>query len=161
MDTQSQQILAQLIRGRQTAALGTLRNGAPFVSMVPYAVADDLTAFDIHISTLAHHTKDILADGRVSLMIAAPEGPDADAQTLARVSIQGEAVMLPKNAPDYVEARIRYLTRFPAAATSFNLGDFALYRIQLQSARFVAGFGRIFNLKPDAFQDAAKVKHDA
>ncbi len=155
MDSQSQQILAQLIRGRQTAALGTLRNGAPFVSMVPYTVSDDLTAFDIHISALAHHTRDILADARVSLMIAAPEGPDADAQTLARVSIQGEAVMLPKNVPGYVEARIRYLTRFPSAAVSFNLGDFALYRIEVQSARFVAGFGRIFNLKADAFRDAA------
>lgn len=156
MDIPSQQTLARLIRERQTAALGTLRNGAPFVSMVPYAFTPDFTGFDIHISTLAHHTRDILADPRVSLMIAQPESPDQDTQNLARISIQGEAVLLPKDGPEYAEARQRYVARFPSAAMSFGLGDFALYRIQVQSARFVAGFGRIFNLKPAAFHDAAK-----
>ena len=91
MDDQSQQILAHMIRGRQTAALGTLRNGAPFVSMVPYAFTPDFTGYDIHISTLAHHTRDILADPRVSLMIAQPESPGLDAQALPRVSISGQA----------------------------------------------------------------------
>ena len=157
MDDQSQQILAHTIRGRQTAALGTLRNGAPFVSMVPYAFTPDFTGYDIHISTLAHHTRDILADPRVSLMIAQPESPGLDAQALPRVSIRGVAVMIPKDSPDYAEARSRYLARFPGAAMMFQLGDFALYRIQVESARYVAGFGRAFNLKADAFKQAATV----
>ena len=66
-------------------------------------------------------------------------------------------MLLPKDGPEYAEARQRYLDRFPSASMSFGLGDFALYRIQVQSARFVAGFGRIFNLKPAAFREAATV----
>jgi hypothetical protein len=157
MDTQSQQILARLIRGRQTAALGTLRDGAPFVSMVPYTFTPDFTGFDIHISTLARHTQDILADSRVSLMIAQPETPGQDAQALPRVSIQGEAVMIPKDSPDYAQARSRYLARFPNATIMFSLGDFALYRIHVKSARFVAGFGKAFSVKLDTLKKTAAI----
>jgi len=54
--------LVDLLRRRSTAALGTLHDGAPFVSMVPYAVLPDGAAFVVHVSRLAGHTKDMLAD---------------------------------------------------------------------------------------------------
>jgi hypothetical protein len=66
MDDETLQLLAALIRGRRIAALGTLRQGAPFVSMVPYAPAADFSAFYLHMSRLAYHTQDILKDAQVS-----------------------------------------------------------------------------------------------
>ena len=60
---------------RRVAAPGTLRDGAPFVSLVPFVVVlDAMVSFYIHISRLAQHTQDILADPRVGLMIAETYG---------------------------------------------------------------------------------------
>jgi putative heme iron utilization protein len=155
MDAQSQQTLARLIRTQRIAALGTLRDGGPLVSMILYAVAPDFSAFYIHASRLAQHTRDILQDARVSLMIAETDTGVPDPQTLARVSIRGEAVEVPPADPDYAEARSLYLTKFPQAVFNFDLGDFALYRIQPRRARFVAGFGQIFNLTLADFKQTA------
>jgi len=69
MNAESNESLARLVRARSTAALGTLHGGAPYVSMVPYAIAADGSGLLIHVSTLAAHTKDMLADARVSLLI--------------------------------------------------------------------------------------------
>src|SRR5262249_9222909 len=82
--------LAKLVQGRTVAALATLHAGGPFVSIVPYALLPG-GAFVIHVSRLAAHTKDMLDDPRVSLLIAQPEGGGVPAQALARVTIVGEA----------------------------------------------------------------------
>lgn len=146
MDSESQHLLAQLIRTQRVASLGTLRDGAPFVSLVLFAPAVDFSAFYVHISTLARHTRDIQADPRVSLMIAQTDDRAVDPQTLARISIEGLAARVPAGDPDYGIARTRYLARAPQAAFNFSLADFGLYAITPARARFVAGFGKIFNL---------------
>ena len=66
--------LASLVRSRTVAALGTLHAGAPFVSMVPFAVLPEGDAFVIHVSRLAAHTRDMIDDPRVSLLVMQPEG---------------------------------------------------------------------------------------
>jgi heme iron utilization protein len=158
MDAESLEILSRLIRSQRVGALGTLRNGAPHVSMAIYAVSSDFTAFWVHLSRLAFHTQNILQDPRVGLMIAEPDTGNSHPQTLARVSIQGEARGLIKDTQESVDARSLYLNRFPEAIGNFELGDFDLYRIEPQSARFVAGFGRIFNLGLANFREASLVK---
>lgn len=75
------QLLRDLVHGRRTAALGTLHNGEPFVSLVPFAVSGS-NSFIIHVSGLAAHTRDMLAHSRVSLMITAVE--DSDTMPQAR-----------------------------------------------------------------------------
>jgi hypothetical protein len=147
---------ARLVQSQRIASLGTLRDGAPFVSMVPYAETEDLSSFLIHISGLAQHTQDILADARVGLMVAAPDDGSHSPQSLPRVSLQGRAVVVPKDSAQYAEFADRYLQKFPDAAMMFSLGDFEIYRIEAQSARFVAGFGKIFNFGKLDFQAAAR-----
>ena len=158
MDAESLGILSRLVRGQRVGALGTLRNGAPHVSMAVYAVAPDFSAFWVHLSRLAFHTQNILQDPRVGLMISEPDTRSSDPQTLARVSIQGEARPAIRDTQESIDARSLYLNRFPEAIGNFELGDFDLYRIEPQSARFVAGFGRIFNLGPAQFREASLVK---
>lgn len=155
MDTRSQRTLVQLIQGQRVAALGTLRDGGPLVSLVLYAPAADFSAFYIHISRLAHHTQDILQDARVSLMIAAQDDGSQAPQTLPRLSIRGEAVALPAGAPTTQTVQALYLARFPEARPIFSLTDFSLFAIQLQTARFVAGFGKIFNLRREQLMEAS------
>ena len=152
---------ARLIRTQRIASLGTLREGHPSVSMVPYTETPDMSAFLIHISRLALHTQDILQDARVGLMIAAPDNPSQNPQSLPRASIQGFAGLVPRGSAHYEAYADSYLQKFPDAAMTFSLGDFELYRIDAQSARFVAGFGQIFNFGRLDFEAAAKIQFDS
>lgn len=122
--------------------------------MILYAVSSDFAQFYIHTSRLALHTQDILKDLRVSLMIAETDTGDKDPQTLVRVSIRGEAVAVPATAADYEEAKTVYLEKFPEATFNFTLGDFSIYRIVPRTARYVTGFGQIFNLTAEDFKQA-------
>jgi hypothetical protein len=83
------------------------------------------------------------------MMIAEPDRDSRNPQTLARLSIQGEARPMPTDDPEYDTARALYLSKFPTAALNFQLGDFLLVRIRPHSARLVTGFGRIFDMKAE------------
>lgn len=152
MDQQSEQTLARLIRETRIAALGTLHDGGPNLAMVAYAFADDFSAFYIHVSKLGKHTTDMENDPRVSLLITEADDHRADPQTLARVSIRGVAEILPRTDSVYAQVKKLYLERFPEAEQLFILGDFNLWRITPKGGRFVAGFGRAFNLMPEALR---------
>ena len=85
------------------------------------------------------HTKNILADPRVSLMI--DERKEGDPLQGARVMLMGTAAVT-----DDPQARRRYLARQPEAEMFAGFADFAFYRIALEGAHLVAGFGRIVDL---------------
>ena len=91
MDADASALLARLIRGVRVAALGTLRQGTPMVSMVAFLPEADFGSVCLRVSRLAWHTQDMLADPRVSLSIAEQDDGRADPQTLARVALRGKA----------------------------------------------------------------------
>lgn len=157
MDEQSEQTLARLIRQTRIATLGTLHEGEPNLAMVAYAFAEDFSAFYIHVSKLGKHTRDMESDPRVSLLIAETDDRRADPQTLARVSLQARAEVLPRDAVDYALIKHLYLNRFPEAEQIFSLGDFNLWKLTPQSGRFVAGFARAFNLVPEALNKTSSL----
>jgi putative heme iron utilization protein len=117
--------------------------------MVAIAVESDFSAFYIHVSTLGKHTRDMQADPRVSLLLTETDDHRPDPQTLARLSLNGTAEMLPRTNPHYPQVRHAYLTRFPEAEQLFSLGDFNLWRISPKGGRFVAGFAQAFNIVPE------------
>ncbi len=143
MDADTGRSLAELIRKERIAHLGTLRGGAPLVSMTLFMAEQDLSAFYVHVSRLAWHTQDMLQDPRVALSIAETDDGRPDPFTLMRVSIRGEASQLPA---DQQELKRLWLARFPEQAVNFELADFSFWKIAPRDARFVAGFGRIHNL---------------
>lgn len=153
MDQVSQEKLARLLREQRLASLGTLREGAPLVSLVLFSPAADFSAFYFLASQLAQHTQDIQKDPRISLMIAETDLGRQDPQTLARLSIRGQAEVMTSLDEDYTSARSAYIRRFPESEPLFSFGDFSLYRLKPQTARYVAGFARAFNLVP---QDLVK-----
>jgi len=142
--------LRQLLHARSVAALGTLHAGAPYVSMVPFAIARDGSGFIIHVSRLASHTRDMLTDARVSLLVMQEVGGGSSALALARVSIQGTAQELASDAPDLARSRAAYLERFPEAAQMFGFADFSLFKIEAESVRFVAGFAQAHSFSGDS-----------
>jgi putative heme iron utilization protein len=150
MDSASEQTLARLIRDTRLAALGTIHNGEPNLAMMAVAFESDFSAFYIHVSKLGKHTGDMENDPHMSLLLTEADDHRPDPQTLARVSIQGTATVLLRDNPDYARVKTLYLKRFPEAEQLFSLGDFNLWKITPKGGRFVAGFGRAFNLVPEA-----------
>lgn len=132
----------KLLREGRSAALATLMPGSgdPYCSLVNVASAADGAPL-LLISRLAVHTKNILADPRVSVMI--DERKEGDPLQGARVMLMGTAA-----ATDDPEIRRRYLDRQPEAEMFAGFADFAFYRVALKAAHLVAGFGRIVDLKP-------------
>ncbi len=146
MDSISEKTLANLIRTQHIAALGTLRDGAPFVSMILYAASPDFQFFYTFISRLAHHTQDILKDPRVSLMIVERDDDSQDPQQLARVSITGQAEAIAPGSAEYESVKMHYIEKFPQAAFNLTLKDFTFYRIAPSHVRYVAGFAKAYDL---------------
>ena len=155
MDADSSALLARLIRGVRVAALGTLRQGAPMVSMVAFLPEADFGAVCVRVSRLAWHTQDMLADPRVSLAIVEGDDGRADPQTLARVTLRGEAPPLAGEGEPFERLKAAWLERFPASAVTFALADFSFWRVVPRDARFVAGLGRTYNLSAEALRRAA------
>ena len=135
-----------------TAALGTLHQGVPFVSMVPYAVARD-GSFILHVSRLAAHTLDMLDNPEVSLLITESEASEKMPQALARVTVEGRAEMLDRNSERNTDAREVYLSRFPDAAPLFEFSDFNIFIVRPMSARVIAGFGQAVTITSEDFAD--------
>lgn len=155
MEAKFQQKLAEMIRSNRLAALGTIHDGAPMVSMVPYSAAEDLTSYYLLTSELAPHTQDMQKEKNVSLLICEADDGRDDPLTLARVVLRGQADRLPVGEPGYMPAKDLYIGRFPRSAPLFEFGDFGLWRITVKGGRFVAGFGKAFNLTTDAIRAAA------
>jgi len=132
----------KLLREARGGALATLMTGSgdPYCSLANVASAFDGTPI-LLISRLAIHTKNILADPRVSLML--DERKEGDPLQGARVMLMGRAE---RTGDPHV--RRRYLARQPEAAMFADFADFAFYRVALTGAHLVAGFGRIVDLKP-------------
>ena len=120
------------------------------VSMTLYLAEKDFSAFWVHVSRLAWHTQDMMQDKRVALSIGETDDRRADPFTLMRVTVRGEAEQIKDGPKD------AWLARFPEQAINFSLADFSFWRIAPRDARFVAGFGRIYNLSAADLSAAAK-----
>ena len=87
--------LRVMLNTQRVASLGTLNfDGSPFVSMVPFAIEPESACLIIHVSLLAVHTRNLLSNPAVSLMVMQPEVVGAPVHDLPRVSIVGTAARL-------------------------------------------------------------------
>lgn len=127
------------LRSTQSAILSTNSTklpGYPYGSVAPFILDHDGQPLML-ISTIAEHTKNIIADCKVSLLVFS--GAE-DLHANGRLTLLGEAEQTDKDDP---LLRARYLRYFPSAAQYFEMHDFYFYRIQIEQARYIAGFGRM------------------
>ena len=142
------------------AALGTLlrgTGGAPYVSLVNVATDHDGAPL-LLLSDLADHTRNLAVDERASLLFDG-SGEREDPLAGERVTLQGRL-----RRSDEPRHRSRYLARHPAATGYSDFKDFHFYRLVLERAHLVAGFGRIHWLEAAAVLVApapALVAHEA
>jgi heme iron utilization protein len=121
-------------------------SGDPYCSLMNVASNVDGSPI-LLISRLALHTKNILADPRVSLML--DERASGDPLEGSRIMLAGRAEEVGGDAAAL--ARRRYLNAHPSAEVFVNFKDFSFFQIHSSAAHLVAGFGRIVDLKPEQF----------
>jgi len=140
-----------LLRRSRQGALATLMagNGDPYSSLVNVASHPDGSPI-LLISRLALHTKNLLADPRVSLML--DERVAGDPLEGARIMLAGRAEEATGDGAEL--SRRRYLWAHPSAEAFAEFKDFSFFRIKPHGLHLVAGFGRIIDLKPDQFLTA-------
>lgn len=137
-------IVRRLLREAQTGALATLdADGGPYASLVQLATLPDGAPL-LLLSGLARHTRNIARDARVSLLV--DERRTGDELQGARAGLKGRIEKLSDEA-SLNTARRRFLARHADAAGFAGFSDFAFYRVALDSAHLVAGFGRIVDVE--------------
>jgi putative heme iron utilization protein len=122
-------------------------NGDPYCSLVNVASHPDGSPI-LLISRLALHTRNILGDARVSLML--DERAEGDPLEGARIMLAGRAEE-EANAAELAILRRRYLNAHPSAEAFVDFKDFSFFRIRPVAMHLVAGFGRIIDLTPEQF----------
>jgi heme iron utilization protein len=147
-DFDAGRLARSLLRRSRQGALATLMAGSgdPYCSLVNVASHPDGSPI-LLISRLALHTRNLLSDARVSLML--DERADGDPLEGARIMLAGRAEQAAD--PDLEMVRRRYLSAHPSAEAFVNFTDFSFFRIRPSGTHLVAGFGRIVDLKPEQF----------
>lgn len=120
--------------------------GYPFGSVTPFVLTHEGYAV-IYVSSIAQHTKNVLADPRVCLTLAAEARPGTNRQAVGRVTLVGDAVPVPD---EHVEtAGNRYFNFFPESRAYAGTHDFRFFWIEPRRVRHIAGFGQIFWVERD------------
>lgn len=129
----------QFLRSTRSGVLSSLSikfAGYPFGSVMPFVLGHDCQPI-VLISTIAEHTKNIIANPKVSLLVFA--GAE-DLLANGRLTLIGEATQIEKNNADLMARYCRY---FPDSIGYLAMHDFQFYRINIVQARYIAGFGKM------------------
>lgn len=104
----------------------------------------------IFVSQLSLHTRDLLANAKVSAMLIADEQASTQIFARTRVSYQCLAVVVEQENEDY-EALLGKLQAKHGKMVALlkQLPDFVLFRLQPASGQFVMGFGQAYRLLGD------------
>lgn len=132
-----------LVRRAFKASLATIdsRNNYPYASLI--TLATDASGGPIFlISKLARHTANLAHDARASVMVDETSAL-ADPLQGARLTLYGRAEPTAEEG-----VRRRFLARHPEASIYVDFPDFAIWRLAVEGAHFIGGFGRIFDLEP-------------
>jgi len=147
-DAEAIALARSLMRTARHGALAVIEpeTGAPLASRVGTATDVDGTPL-ILISGLSAHTKGIVADPRCSLLVG--EIGKGDPLAYSRITLFCRAVRLERGTPEQARAERRYINRNPKAKLYVGLGDFAIYRLELDRANLNGGFGKAYLLSRD------------
>jgi putative heme iron utilization protein len=119
--------------------------GYPFGSVAPF-VLNHQGMPTVLISSIAEHTKNIIQNAHVSLVVFSNED---DLQASARLTLLAKAEQTDKQ-NDLMRAR--YLRYIPQAEQYFDMHDFSFYTLYITQARYIAGFGKMGWVEGEAMQ---------
>ena len=134
----------QFLRSTHSGVLSSFSTkfaGYPFGSVMPFVLGHDCQPI-LLISSIAEHTKNIIANPKVSLLVFQSDNLKSaeDLHANGRLTLIGEAEQLDKNDADLMARYCRY---FPESIGYLAMHDFQFYRINIAQARYIAGFGKM------------------
>ena len=143
-----------LVGRARSATLCTIARepeGYPYGSLVTIAF-DDRGRPLFLLSTLAEHTRNLLAQPEASVLVTEPL--DAHDQPLAvgRVTILGKCAVVPED--ERAAVREVFLAQQPSGSYYVDFKDFSFYRLEPESLRYVGGFGRMSWVAADDYGKA-------
>lgn len=125
----------RLLRLARTGALATLDGGLPLTTLV--GVASDWDGAPLFlISDLSHHTRNLDADPRASLLLTS-EGGRGDPLNQPRLTLNGRVVRREGR-----DGHDRYVRRNPKSKLYIGFADMSLRRLEVEVVHFNGGFGR-------------------
>ena len=137
----------QLLSACYDGVLSTLSvavPGYPFGSVVPFC-PDAHGHPVILIANIAQHHKNLVADGRASLMVF--DRSVDDLQSNGRLTLLADAERV---APGEKTIPERYYRYFPEATDYHLTHGFEFWRLRVRRLRFIGGFGSIHWVEPEA-----------
>jgi len=132
-------LIRQMMRQSVKAALSTshaARDGWPYGSLVTVACDVDAAPL-LLLSDLSDHVKNLSGDSRASLLYDATGDGDEPLRG-GRVTVLGRLIKTRQ-----LGHRARFLARHPTAASYASFADFNFYRMRIEAAHLVGGFGKI------------------
>ena len=128
-----------LLRAARAGTLATGDRGQPFASLVTPATTPEGDVL-LLLSALSAHTRHLAIEPRCALMVCGPaEG--VNPQTAPRLTVIGRAA-----ADADPDLRELWLARHPYAAEYASFADFSVWRLSVESGRYVGGFARAYVL---------------
>jgi putative heme iron utilization protein len=125
----------RLLRLARTGALATLDAGEPLTTLV--GIASDWDGAPLFlISDLSHHTRNLDADPRASLLLTS-EGGRGDPLNQPRLTLNGRVARREGR-----DGHDRYVRRNPKSKLYIGFADMSLRRLEVEAVHFNGGFGR-------------------
>jgi putative heme iron utilization protein len=141
LDVAGRSVRELIVKARKGALASLMpKTGAPYVSLVNVA-SDNGGEPVLLLSRLAWHTQNILADNRVCLLITV-EGEREDMLAAQRVSLLGQLRMIEAS-----PVQERYFNMHPKARSYAQFADFSFFKLNVDTAHYVAGFGQIVTIE--------------
>jgi hypothetical protein len=122
--------------------------GYPFASVMPYALLEDGSPLFL-ISGMAIHTQNLIAEPRASLLVM-QSGAGSDPLGSPRATLLGSVRKIESS--DAI--RKAYLDRHPSASYWIDFDDFSFFRLEVEDAYFVGGFGVMGWVSVDEYRTA-------
>tara|TARA_Y100001970_G_scaffold280031_1_gene388333 strand:+ start:145 stop:927 length:783 start_codon:yes stop_codon:yes gene_type:complete len=139
-----------LVASIGTGVLSTLNSdGYPYGSLISYANDQRGNPITL-ISELAEHTKNARSERKASLLVTNAHSAEGDPLTGARLTLVGNMQLLEQGD----ESSGAYLNRHPYAADYANFKDFNYWKLEVESCRFVGGFGHMSWMGAEAYSNA-------
>ena len=114
--------------------------GYPYGSVASYAL-DPRGNPLFFISLMAEHTQNAIHDARASLLVIEPAPEGADPLAFGRVTLLG--LLGAVSDEERPAVRDAYLAANPSSGYYIDFADFGFYRLDVQSVRYVGGYGRM------------------
>lgn len=114
----------------------TTPDGYPYGSLAAFSVVADGSLL-LCISDIAEHTQNARGTSRAGMFVGVPHPTDGDPLDQPRVSLIGNLIEYPASRNDIDQ----HLALHPQTSAYMHFDDFAWWRLQVERARFVGGFG--------------------